>query len=56
MRGATPPEHAVPAGLGTLVARLLPFTLVFLTAWTAVLLVFWGLDLPVGPGNGIRLG
>ena len=44
------------AGLGTLVARLLPFTLVFLTAWTAVLLVFWGLDLPVGPGNGIRLG
>ena len=43
------------AGLGTLVARLLPFTLVFLTAWTAVLLVFWGLDLPVGPGNGIHL-
>lgn len=44
------------AGLGTLVARLLPFTLVFFTAWVAVLLVFWGLDLPVGPGNGIRLG
>ena len=21
-----------------------------------LLLVFWGLDLPVGPGNGIRLG
>ncbi|MGN7212087.1 hypothetical protein [Brachybacterium paraconglomeratum] len=25
-------------------------------ACLAVLLVFWGLDLPVGPGNGIRPG
>ena len=44
------------AGLGTLVARLLPFTVVFFTVWTAVLLVFWGLDLPIGPGNDIHLG
>jgi len=43
------------AGLGTLVARLLPFTLAFLTVWVAVLLVFYGLDLPIGPANGIHL-
>ena len=44
------------AGLGTLVARLLPFTVVFFSVWTGVLLIFWGLDLPIGPANGIRLG
>jgi aminobenzoyl-glutamate transport protein len=43
------------AGLGTLVARLLPFTVVFFTVWVGVLLVFWGLDLPIGPANGIHL-
>lgn len=43
------------AGLGTLVARLVPFTLVFFTVWAAVLLVFYGLDLPIGPANGIHL-
>ncbi|WP_301471312.1 AbgT family transporter [Brachybacterium sp.] len=44
------------AGLGTLVARLLPFTLVFFTVWVAILLVFYGLDLPIGPANDIHLG
>ncbi|WP_422116738.1 AbgT family transporter [Brachybacterium sp. UNK5269] len=43
------------AGLGTLVARLLPFTIVFFTVWVAVLLVFYGLDLPIGPANDIHL-
>ena len=44
------------AGLGTLVARLAPFTVVYFTVWVVVLLVFYGLDLPVGPANGIHLG
>ncbi|CEA09238.1 p-aminobenzoyl-glutamate transport protein [Arthrobacter saudimassiliensis] len=41
------------AGLGTVIARMLPFTVVFWLAWTAVLTVFYVLDLPLGPGNGI---
>lgn len=43
------------AGLGTLVARLVPFAMVFFTVWVAVLLVFYGLDLPIGPAKDIHL-
>jgi aminobenzoyl-glutamate transport protein len=41
------------AGLGTLMARMLPFVVPFWIVWTAILAVFFFFDLPVGPGNGI---
>ncbi|MUK00534.1 AbgT family transporter [Vibrio cholerae] len=41
------------AGLGTLMARMLPFVVPFWLAWVAILTVFFYLDLPMGPGNGI---
>lgn len=44
------------AGFGTLIARLLPFTVLFWIGWVLVLLVFMLLGAPLGPGNGIRLG
>jgi aminobenzoyl-glutamate transport protein len=37
-------------GVGTLVSLMLPYCLVFLLAWTAYLLVYWGLGFPLGPG------
>jgi aminobenzoyl-glutamate transport protein len=43
------------AGLGTVMARLLPFTVAFWLVWAAILSVFFFLDLPIGPGNGIFL-
>lgn len=43
------------AGLGTVMARLLPFTVAFWIVWAAILSVFFFLDLPIGPGNGIFL-
>ncbi|GAA4415019.1 AbgT family transporter [Georgenia halophila] len=43
------------AGLGTVMARLLPFTVCFWLVWAAILTVFFFLDLPIGPGNGIFL-
>jgi aminobenzoyl-glutamate transport protein len=43
------------AGLGTIIARMLPFSIVFWLAWASVLTVFFFLDLPMGPGNGIFL-
>ncbi|GAA1365996.1 AbgT family transporter [Arthrobacter rhombi] len=43
------------AGLGTLMARMLPFVIPFWVAWVGVLSVFFFLDLPLGPGNGIFL-
>ncbi|MBF4994275.1 AbgT family transporter [Arthrobacter gandavensis] len=41
------------AGLGTVISRMLPFTVVFWLAWVAVLTVFYIFELPLGPGNGI---
>ena len=48
-------KYEPKAGLGTIIARMLPFTVVFWLAWVAVLSVFFALDLPLGPGNGIFL-
>ena len=45
------------AGLGTLMARMLPFVIPFWLVWTAILAVFFFFfDLPIGPGNGIVTG
>ncbi len=35
-------------GIGTVVAMMLPYSLVFLLAWTAFLLGYWALGLPLG--------
>ena len=43
------------AGLGTLISRLLPFTVVYLAVWILTLGAFYAFDLPIGPGNGIHL-
>jgi aminobenzoyl-glutamate transport protein len=43
------------AGLGTLVATMLPYSVTFLAGWT-IMLVFWvTLGIPVGPGAGLYL-
>ena len=43
-------QHVKKAGLGTLVSLMLPYALVFLIVWSAML-VFWiVLGLPIGPG------
>jgi aminobenzoyl-glutamate transport protein len=39
------------AGLGTLAATMLPYSLTFLVAWTGFLLLWWFvLELPLGLG------
>ncbi len=37
-------------GIGTVVAMMLPFTVTFLIIWSAFLLLYWSLGLPLGPG------
>jgi aminobenzoyl-glutamate transport protein len=37
-------------GVGTLVSLMLPYCVVFLLTWTAYLLIYWALGLPLGPG------
>jgi aminobenzoyl-glutamate transport protein len=44
-------RYAPQAGIGTLVALMLPFALVFAVAWTALLLVWMSLGLDLGPGG-----
>jgi aminobenzoyl-glutamate transport protein len=37
-------------GLGTLIATMLPYSIVFLAGWMAFFFAWvWGLDLPIGP-------
>ncbi|WP_422115804.1 AbgT family transporter [Brachybacterium sp. UNK5269] len=48
-------KYEPQAGLGTLMARMLPFVIPFWIVWTVILAVFFFLDLPLGPGNGIFL-
>ncbi len=38
------------AGIGTLVAAMLPYSLWFLLVWTLLLVIWIGLGLPLGPG------
>lgn len=43
------------AGLGTVISRMFPFVIPFWLAWAALLAIWFFLDLPLGPGNGIFL-
>jgi aminobenzoyl-glutamate transport protein len=42
-------------GIGTLIALMLPYSLAFIIAWSALLLVWVALDWPLGPGAQILM-
>jgi aminobenzoyl-glutamate transport protein len=44
------------AGIGTVVATMLPYSIVFFIVWTILLIIWFLLGLPVGPGAPLRLG
>jgi len=44
------------AGLGTLIALQLPYSLAFAAVWLALLVTWIGLGWPVGPGAGLSYG
>jgi len=43
------------AGIGTLIATMLPYTVTFTIAWSLLLVGWMLLGLPVGPGAGLYL-
>jgi aminobenzoyl-glutamate transport protein len=43
------------AGIGTVIATMLPYTVVFMLLWMALLVVFIVFGLPVGPGSPLYL-
>ena len=42
-------------GMGTLMANMLPYTIAFFIIWTIQLLVWFALNLPLGPGAPVLL-
>ena len=38
------------SGIGTLISSMLPYTIVFLIGWTALMIIWYFLGLPIGPG------
>lgn len=50
-------QRYVPtAGLGTVVALMLPYAAVFAVVWIAMLLLWLGLGIPLGPGGPLTYG
>ena len=44
-------RYVKDSGIGTLVALMLPYSIALLVTWTALLLAFWGLGIPLGVGS-----
>ncbi len=42
------------AGIGTVIAVMLPYSIVFLIGWTVMFAVWMALDLPIGPGAALQ--
>jgi aminobenzoyl-glutamate transport protein len=48
-------KYQPEAGTGTIVSMMLPYSVVFLVMWTALMLVFYWTGWPIGPGVGMTL-
>jgi aminobenzoyl-glutamate transport protein len=44
------------AGIGTVVAMMLPYSIALLSTWTLFLLAYWALGLPLGIGASYEYG
>ena len=41
-------RYAKSTGMGTLISAMLPYSVCFFISWTLLLLLWWGLGLPLG--------
>lgn len=41
-------KYVKSTGIGTLVSIMIPYTITFIICWTIYLLIYWGLDIPLG--------
>ena len=44
------------AGIGTVIATMIPYSFFFLIVWIIMLVIWMLLDLPIGPGAGLYIG
>ena len=42
-------------GIGTIVSLLIPYAIILFLMWLVLVFIWFGLDLPIGPGEGIYL-
>jgi aminobenzoyl-glutamate transport protein len=47
-------KYESKTGIGTIIATMLPYTLVFMIVWSLLLVAWILLDIPLGPGAGIH--
>jgi len=43
-------RYVKETGIGTLTSLMLPYSIVFLIAWSAFLLIYWAIGIPLGLG------
>lgn len=48
-------KYKPDTGIGTIIAMMVPYSVVFLVSWTALLVVWIAFGLPMGPGAGLYL-
>ncbi|MCK9995767.1 MAG: AbgT family transporter, partial [Candidatus Krumholzibacteria bacterium] len=48
-------KYDAKAGLGTVIATMLPYSVAFTLGWMVLLVIWLGLGLPMGPGAGLYL-
>lgn len=48
-------KYKKDAGMGTLISMMLPYSMFFIVSWTILMMVWFVLGLPIGPGVGIHL-
>jgi aminobenzoyl-glutamate transport protein len=46
-------KYDLKAGIGTIMATMLPYTIAFFIAWTVLLIVWIMLGIPLGPEAGL---
>jgi aminobenzoyl-glutamate transport protein len=49
-------RYSKDAGIGTVIATMLPFTVAFLVVWSLLLVVWLLVGVPMGPGAGLYWG
>ena len=52
---ATKRRYRPEAGVGQLITMMIPYSVLFVVSWTLLLLLFYALGLPIGPGVGFHL-
>jgi aminobenzoyl-glutamate transport protein len=43
------------SGIGTIISTMIPYSIIFLIGWTALMAFWYFIGWPIGPGAGIHI-